>query len=343
MWGCALREHIFGIRALIISIELLRSIAALLVVFLHASNGYFGACGVDIFFVISGFIMSLVIDRGEIGFHFIKNRLIRIVPSYWFLTLILFGAAQFIPFAVKSSVSASDLYSSLFFMPFLKSSGAIQPVLNVGWSLNYEMLFYALIFVSSLFVREKAIYLACVLLLIVCVASRYIPSYVISNFYGDTILVEFVYGCLIFRFKDANYLKKTPFWARCFIVVFIFIGLYVLEVRYGMILRPYTSGALAAALLIAILTFDDWLQRCPMLVKELVSLGGRISYSLYLTHPFTIGIIFFVFNRCCWFDPMGSSLLMIFLVLTSVVVSCVFYGVFDRPTYKFLKNAFQSK
>ncbi|WP_158259869.1 acyltransferase family protein [Phyllobacterium phragmitis] len=102
----------------------------------------FGQIGVDIFFVISGFVMVLTTEQshqsiGAIG-EFIRRRATRIFPLYWFYLLLLlpiyFAAPQMINSAQGNQV---DLVASFLLLPSNK-----LPLLNVGWSLVFELWFY---------------------------------------------------------------------------------------------------------------------------------------------------------------------------------------------------------
>jgi exopolysaccharide production protein ExoZ len=106
----------------------------------------FGGGGVDIFFVISGFIMVYTTQSHHVGpFSFFVNRVVRIVPIYWLLTLAVFTLAVIAPHLLGATRAApSELLKSLLFIPFAKSNGAVQPILFLGWTLNYEMFFYML-------------------------------------------------------------------------------------------------------------------------------------------------------------------------------------------------------
>jgi exopolysaccharide production protein ExoZ len=123
------------------SIQILRAAAALGVLLDHAGRWLdvapivdIGAAGVDLFFVISGFIMVYTSERlfGQTGApqRFLARRIIRIVPLYWTLTafaaLVLFGFGP-------------NTLGSYLFIPTHRG-----PILTVGWTLNYEMMFYSL-------------------------------------------------------------------------------------------------------------------------------------------------------------------------------------------------------
>lgn len=110
------------------SIQYLRALAALAVVCWHTgwTRTFLPAAGVDVFFVISGFIMVTVTKPGTTPIAFMTARIRRIVPLYWFVTLLL---------AAATLADWRWVLSSLLFW-------SDPPVLQPGWSLNYEMMFY---------------------------------------------------------------------------------------------------------------------------------------------------------------------------------------------------------
>ncbi|QJW88504.1 acyltransferase [Spirosoma taeanense] len=128
-------------------IQLFRGLAALIVLLYHTSTLYatnlnhsvlnnsfkFGKAGVDFFFVLSGFIIY-TIHQHDLGvkdrvYYFISKRLIRIFPLYWLML---------IPKLLIKTYSALTILGALFLLPHPQS-----PVLNVSWTLSYELFFYA--------------------------------------------------------------------------------------------------------------------------------------------------------------------------------------------------------
>src|SRR5215208_5827615 len=143
-----------------LTVQALRAIAALLVVAYHAfdmwglrtnhtASAYSwinGAAGVDIFFIISGFVMVISSRRIDsqpgAWWTFIKHRIVRIVPLYWLLTtakllLVLF----FSDLALRSSLEFDYVARSYLFFPVVDGAGHFRPLLPVGWTLTYEFLF----------------------------------------------------------------------------------------------------------------------------------------------------------------------------------------------------------
>lgn len=134
------------------SIQALRALAALSVVLYHAcqwANAGFaiGAAGVDIFFVISGFVMWTTIqDPGLTPGRFVQRRFWRVAPAYWLVTAIVAAVALAAPNLMsKVYVTPSHALLSFAFIQHDDPSGVPFPLLPVGWSLNYEAIFYAIV------------------------------------------------------------------------------------------------------------------------------------------------------------------------------------------------------
>jgi peptidoglycan/LPS O-acetylase OafA/YrhL len=154
-------------------IQALRGVAASLVVIDHALGplvehgilpAWFGpvsfsigGLGVYTFFVISGFIMINMSydDFGHLpkAFSFATRRITRIVPTYWMATLLAFAIYTVLP--LSRHPSWLDLFESLTFIPYSTGPTAdMEPVLGQGWTLNYEMFFYALFAIALILPRR---------------------------------------------------------------------------------------------------------------------------------------------------------------------------------------------
>jgi peptidoglycan/LPS O-acetylase OafA/YrhL len=164
------------------SIQVLRAIAAIGVVFTHAitristafpdanhhsflagSDGQLtaGDAGVDLFFAISGFIM-LHVHRNDFGqarapLKFMTRRILRIVPLYWFLTTVALIVLMVAPQLFTTHYRGIDLAwitGSYLFVPIAPPGWNATPVVGVGWTLNFEMFFY-LVFACALVLSRK--------------------------------------------------------------------------------------------------------------------------------------------------------------------------------------------
>ncbi len=171
-------------RQTIVSIQILRAVAALSVVYTHCADKVVcsefpttGRFGVDIFFIISGFVIAYVVSRGEDGAgKFLIKRVIRIEPMYVLLTMVMTLTAVIFPGVMDNNeVSVSGFIKSILFIPGPENNGL--PVLDQGWTLNYEMLFYLIMSLCVLFVKNrKRFTAACVLILIFVTAVLQISN-----------------------------------------------------------------------------------------------------------------------------------------------------------------------
>ena len=129
------------------SIQALRGLAALFVVFQHIRFLNFGAFGVDIFFCISGFMIMFTTEKSTK--YFFRKRLIRILPLYYLMTLVTYLSLLLFPSMFQQTRhNLSHLVKSLLFVPFDIGGGIIQPLVRIGWTINCEMLFYLLFFIA---------------------------------------------------------------------------------------------------------------------------------------------------------------------------------------------------
>lgn len=153
---------------MIANIQVLRCFAALSVLALHAQamlNEYLStpvkwwssAAGVDVFFVISGFIMVYANRaRDKTPAQFWLDRFVRLVPLYWIATLAFVASTYFVDYSrAYHDWTWSEVVTSLLFIPTMRSDGLVFPVLTVGWTLNYEMIFYAL-FGLTMFMKSAS-------------------------------------------------------------------------------------------------------------------------------------------------------------------------------------------
>ena len=199
-------------------IQYLRVFAALAVVVFHAAErtgGQFqiGAAGVDVFFVISGFIMWVMSARRPVTpFRFVVDRIQRIAPSYWIVTVVMiFGAI--VGLFPNMRLTASHIVGSFLFIPVRSpSNGEIWPILVQGWTLNFEMFFYA-IFAITLFLprRFQLSFISGVFAILVATGLWLHPQSAISFTYTRPIIFEFVAGIALAQLWLTGKIPKGSF------------------------------------------------------------------------------------------------------------------------------------
>jgi peptidoglycan/LPS O-acetylase OafA/YrhL len=264
-------------------IQVLRAVAALWVVVTHIDAIGIGSFGVDIFFVISGFVITMVGQEEAPGVFALK-RLFRVVPLYWLLTLGVFCLALVTPALLKGTTrDPVELAKSLFFIPFIKSDGIAQPVLFLGWSLNYEVLFYVAFFLALLIHARRASLLVTAMILgLVVLGSIFVPATEPFRFWTSPIMLEFVFGVGLYHMWHRGLVLRfgrPVLWAG-FVLLQVLIAYGGLRTGLG---RQVDIGIPAALLVFWVLSGEAQAKWPAWLLMI-----GDASYSLYLLHPFIV-------------------------------------------------------
>jgi exopolysaccharide production protein ExoZ len=281
--------------AVIDNIQVLRALAAALVVFVHLEVFLrafgllpFGHGGVDLFFVISGFIMVYTTRQKPVGpGAFLLNRFVRIAPLYWVLTAAVYAVALVAPSLLgATSKDPVQLCESFLFIPFRKSNGLIQPVLFVGWTLNYEMFFYALFAVGLLDPKRERGVLAVIAALVALVAlGRMLSSpAAVYTFYTDPVVLEFGFGMALAL--SVTRLRVTTRAGRLALLALGALALVTLVTAWYFlpdVHRVFKYGIPAALIVAIAITLH---QSGLTLSNRLLLALGNASFALYLTHPF---------------------------------------------------------
>ncbi|MCA8318824.1 acyltransferase family protein [Burkholderia cepacia] len=278
-------------RAFFPNIQAARAFAALAVVAYHMHVLPFGQAGVDVFFVISGFIMSWVAP-GE-GRMFFRKRLVRIVPLYWVTTLGIYAIAVLRPHWLNSTTAAPEyLIKSLLFVPYVKENGHWGPLNLNGWTLEYEMLFYVVVAASLVGVRARfATAFAALMLASFCLwaAIDGTPG-TVAHHLGQPIVLEFGLGVVAYRMLQTGFVRRiaTPAWvlAACVAVAAIPLS-HALFGTPQAFARIALWGVPACVLIVSLVVLD---MRNVTITNRIVTALGAASYSIYLIHPYAIGV-----------------------------------------------------
>ena len=273
------------------TLQILRAMAATSVVYSHIGvNPDFGQFGVDIFFVISGFVMTLIVENGQKPATFLLKRVLRILPLYWILTTCLLILAIIKPELLNSTTANFTNYlKSIFFIPYFKENGSLSPLLALGWTLNYEVFFYACIWLSILLVRR--VYIPSVFLLLV--ASFFYgvwSTYPVANtFFGNGLVFEFLFGILAFKIYKFLLNKKLDTKLLLFISLtcYLFMVLYEFKYMINNIGRVYFYGVPSFFLVVSVTALEKAIDyKEGTIVRALVCIGDA-SYATYLSHLYS--------------------------------------------------------
>ena len=317
-------------------VQLLRAIAAIAVVDQHVPILGNGAWGVDLFFVISGFIMCYVTEAS--GEHFFAKRVIRVVPLYWLGTFAVFSIALGAPKLLNNTTANPlDLVRSLLFIPFMKGS-EVHPVMFLGWTLNYEMLFYVLFAISmKMSHRHRAGICSAFILAIVLLGHIARPESTELKFWTNSIMIEFLFGMVCYLIWKPSSPSPPGNPKVAFLLANLFLGIAFLACMP--VVRPLIHHDVRFIKygIFAALGFHFTVRGLAetKLPKPIVLLGDA-SYSLYLFHPYLVQG--FVKTTGLLLVPNAFSYLVAFVIIVlCCVVALLSYFLIERPMTEFLR------
>jgi peptidoglycan/LPS O-acetylase OafA/YrhL len=359
---------------IISSIQQLRGLAAMGVVLLHArlmaaglaprgdteataqSLPLLGAGGVDLFFVISGFVMAEILSRipprlpgDAVARRFLLRRIGRVFPLYWIATFAMVAAIAALPVAIRESrIEPLHLAASLVLVPSPNWNGEWLPLVVVGWTLTFEMLFYLAIAAALAMKLRCPVGWASALLAAGAILGAFhrwpMPFAVLT----DPLLLEFGFGVAAW-WASRRWALSRP-WLYSLIGL-CFAILVTTASEAWLPWRALCWGLPSALLVFALVShersqaslqhsprarFSGWLLQ---VAKQL----GDASYSIYLFHPFAIKII----ARATAYHgvtagPVVTPALVIAATLICAGLGLIVYHLIEKPllaaTYRLLAD-----
>lgn len=331
--------------ALLSNIQMLRAVAAILVLLHHALAHYivmggdiiwikkiseWGFLGVDIFFIISGYIMAYTTFNKPRTFQqakrFLKHRLFRIYLGYW---PFLFLMALILYKKDPQHLFALDWIGSFF----LTQTDMFKLILPVSWSLSYELYFYFL-FAATLFIPVKKLYsIIPVIFLGLLVITLYFFNHptLHSSFFYSPFLLEFFAGVLLYMYRGI----LIRLWV---LPVALFIAVYAYQ--YGILhetkngwMRIATFGAGAAMVVLSALILEH--QSLYKAGRIPVAIGDA-SYTLYLSHLIILELFYYSGLRSFFTSQIHSWLPLVGLfviILLCIIFSLLYYKHIEKPLY----------
>lgn len=342
------------------NLQILRFVAAALVLVSHVQHevlkgrlvdlanytpwtAVYFAGGVDIFFVISGFIMYAIAagDFGKPGAarQFVVRRLVRIVPPYWiFTTLMLAAAVLFSHHVTHAALSLDHVLASYFFIPHNNPYGQAYPLLILGWTLNYEFFFYAVFAVSLCFARRAGLLL---LFGIIGGASILgladVPQTQPWLYWSNPIMTEFLFGiALAMAYQRGVRVPQLAGWglvAAGVVAMVVLKQLDIAEHYWGA--RMLWMGLPALAICAGVVLAEQASAAVVGPLKALLVLLGDASYALYLSHPFSLNAVALLWARTGLQRPW---LYVAVACCASLVVGVLVHLWIEKPMTRYLNG-----
>lgn len=302
----------------------------------------FGYMGVDLFFVLSGFIISYI-HRADFGTMtksktFFVKRFTRIFPVYWMMLIPVVIVHFVIPsFGHGNERNIVEIVQSIFLIPQNH-----HPILDAAWTLRHEMFFY-IMFGLLFIINRNAVIFSMVLatwagMSIYSLLFKVHNPWFLFDFLFSPFNLEFLLGCLVTFVLTKYKINFKIAWAS---IIFGF-GLFLFSLlneffAYYEVVRVINWGIPSALILLGAVAIEV---KSKIHANKIFAYLGDASYSIYLTHVPAIYFIITIFNKLNIFSGVGyfpTATLCIVLVLAC---GCVFYQVIEKPVLKLCKRAF---
>jgi len=334
----------------LLGLQLLRGIAANLVVLQHLwefelkyagtqlpTVVRYGDLGVDVFFVLSGFVVVAVAGRGVGPVNFLWRRIARIYPTYWLATGIMIAAAVAVPGLVHEQLDKIPLWRSLL----LIAASPEQPIVSVGWTLVHEMYFYV-VFAAFLALRIPVLIGALIWTVLIVVTTAAWPDYVatspILSMATSPLTFEFMMGLIIgvlwLQTQTPGVLLASAAGAAALltslIVNYRFLSPPPALFSYSIAVRVLLFGVPIALIVYALVAYE---RHCSWRPPKLLVAVGDWSYSIYLFHFMALSVLGRVVLQLFGdHGRVGSIVLFVGGFLLVNLVGAALYILFERPT-----------
>lgn len=312
----------------IVGIQYLRAAAALAVLVFHMGMFFdvsieLGKAGVDLFFVISGFIMMVTTaTRPTTPWTFIERRFWRVAPLYWVVTLATLAGLYLRPWLVyQPDLSLRNILGSFIFLPVLDEM--LAPVVIQGWTLTFELIFY-LALAGTLAISTSPARRLMLLATVFGVAVEVSPVLPIAYARELTqpLILEFVAGAAVGLWWVRG--QKVGFGIAVTLTVFALVLLLALDQLAPALDRAWRAG-LPCMLLVTGVVGIERAGRMPY--WGIPNMFGDASYSIYLWHNLAIGILGITLQHLS--VPLPIQLIV--MPIGTVAACIVAWRVLERP------------
>lgn len=333
-----------------VPIQGLRAAAALGVAFAHfhnaflqvgadASMGVFGF-GVDLFFVISGFIM-LHVSRDAFGsaassIRFFCRRLIRIVPLYWLCSLAFLHYVLSTQSLRQANLSWPQIAASFAFVPWPRPDGGTNPLLDVGWTLNHEMFFYVCFAAALLLPKRWALPALVVGLVAVVEAGRAWALPVPVSVWSSRLVYEFLLGVAL-----GAALPHLPRVGGAVASALIIGGVALVVAAYfgGLYARPNRHYVWGSAAVLVVAGAALYRGELTGWAGKVLCVLGDASYGIYLIHPL---VLYHTLNTTGQMRLHGTEVpvrtwtAVVLLLAVSTLLAVIAHYMIERPVGRWL-------
>jgi peptidoglycan/LPS O-acetylase OafA/YrhL len=297
--------------------------------------------GVDIFFVISGFIILFIARDAPRSLaaagDFIAKRIIRLVPLYWIFTAAMAAVILLLPGRVQEGgLTLGGFVKSLLFVPYIHaSSGEVRPVLGQGWTLNYEFFFYLVFAATMIVTRRRFAAVSGVLLICVVVGTSIALPPALASLL-NAFLVLFVIGMALAHFFD-----RLPRHGGIVALLIVLAAAAWIAVVPPEAPADVTWRLVARGVPAVMLVYATLLWRAPprWITHGTLPMLGDASYALYLSHPFVVNAVLIVFAKL---HLPFEGVFVLVAVFAAVAASVVIFRWVETPILLALTRGYRN-
>ncbi|MDB5458443.1 MAG: acyltransferase [Caulobacteraceae bacterium] len=321
------------------SIQRLRAIAAIGVALFHACQWSgvdfaVGAAGVDIFFVISGFVLWTAAQARPVSpGAFLAARLARVAPLYWLVTLAVTALVLWRPQAMSvAHFTPSHLILSLLLVPHNDPVGDAFPMVASGWTLTYEAFFYLALALTLAVPKDRRFQVMSLVLLAASVIGLGYHS--LYPLLANPLLLEFLAGIGLARLWARGRLQRIDprwGWGITALGALVLFGLQVGGVRDDF-WRPFLWGPPAALIVAGALKLEAAGRLGHGRLGRALEGLGDASYSIYLCQLPVIAVF-------AWLTRGQPALVRAPLALAlAIAAGLACYALVEKPIGRALRS-----
>lgn len=336
-------------------LDALRGIAALMVVFFHLTflrepaitTFFWGRYGVDMFFIISGFVIFMSINKVSNVSQFAFNRFSRLFPTYWFCvtaTAIMQFLVLIFHFINRTAnlISFPRYFANLtMFQRYIGYDDVDGPY----WTLLVEMLFYIGIAIIFKFNKLKHIYIIGCLLILIGLTNDYLGSTIPTWPYAQILfwipLIKYISlffaGILFYKIINGHDNKVKLYLAL--------LCCYLVQIKIYSIISATSSFVVFTEPIIYFIIFGIFIlfvnQKLYFVTNRVTLFLGKISYSLYLIHQYVA--VYIIIPGLIKFLHLPLLTCTLIAFVTIIFIAYLINKFVEIPAGKYLKRKFQKR
>jgi len=290
---------------------------------------YYGYLGVHLFFIISGFVIFMTLERTKSTLDFIVSRISRLFPAYWAGICLTLLFLYFLPVPTLGNFSSKDILLNL---TMLQSFFKVRNIDQVYWTLKLELLFYVIMYIIYASKNLRHIIFICSIWLLLSLSTLY-TSFPVKKYVDVLLILEFaplfIAGILFYKIKKVN---EVPLFFHLLI-----LATFIVEVLWMSKIHMADIFSLSILSFFYITFYIFSYKGIAFLNSKILLFFGSISYSLYLIHN-VIG--YSIIYKIREFTQIKLVYILVPTII-SVLLAYLLNILIERPSMVYIRNKYK--